>query len=1352
MALNFYLPRKLHNDEKEFTEAEVIASFKIIIILAEPGAGKTSLLESFSEQLNAKKNTANVFLKKSILEKKSALIIDALDELVRVDQSAIYELLGKAADIAPSTLILSSRSSEWEQAYSYQIKEFFEFEPEIFRLYPFSESEQQEIFENYKPDEDFEKFQQEINKYNLNPLLPNPQFLKLLADAYIQSNYSFPDRKSIFSQAFKGLAQEKNIAFSFRNDLNQKAKIELAEEIFAKIILSGAEGISTNDSGLDHLYPRIDSLLKLDSDQYLSLISTRLFKLSDNENQHIPIHKIVMEYGAANYLINKINSYRNNISLRQCLSIIAPNGIVRDELRGLVGWMAALGDKYIQESLIDIDPYAVIANGDPSQLLSSSKKYLLQKLMVLVEEDPFFRRNDMWRSFSIVNFFDDKSIFIIQKILSVDEEKNHLRGLILELLEKSIILKSICADLEKIVLNENIDKYIRDLACARLTEIENYDASIVLESLIKIRNNSSLNIASHIMEKIGISEVSYNLVLDFFMACTSLYPKDNNPDRKLIIGERYFIRQVVSNINYELIVDIINDLTVKIQCDCKKEFIECYCREGVSKVVGILLDRYFELEQKNHDPEIIWKWLKNLNFHNSKNEKDSVAVKVLQEKDELRQGIFKAAFTQNNGQNKNHEITRFNLISFRHAALRFKLDDYYFILDLAFEENNCYLWGYFAPTHQFYNSYESKMNYKIRQYAKKQAHKNNDFLRVWTQKNIQSIKQYKSNKKLINGRRIKNGKLKQQILRNNKIQYIENNQELIERVGNFSCLYDLARYTLYWPDRIEAEFGNCQIIKTILKNCISYIEPYIIDLKRDKKINFGSPAYNCEVVLYASCLEIFRETGNLKEINHELLEILRLNFDEKHPIIDRDEIKFFKNEVDRLLFTDIAKKDKFIKDYIEPQFYFSSTQKMKLNWLKYDDQFKSFREVLPLDWMHTYPQMNIENLEAVFSLCVKFCDQEKIRELVLQKCFQIKSELSKECENYNFLNDKANFWFIRAFFFLDEAEIEFYWKYLKEQEDTIFQLNNRIDSFYNSNDSLWPVLTPLKIWMILDHFVEIWPKVELSDTFGTINTSSETAYRFLKSLIWKLSQKKSKDALLIVNKLILDKRFVDMWAELKSIRSTLIRAINLLNFEAPAPELIVNFLDNDELATVESMRSLIIEELERFQNDLKGSETTSKDIFYNKQYINNKFSEKRRLNEIEATLRVADRLRLRLENKGITVNVEHQLKDSNRCDITFTKIIDNKRKLLVLESKGQWHEDLYNAASTQLFQKYSIHPDAEQQGIYFVLWFGANEKIANKVNHNIETASHLREVLETKLPVELKGMIDIFVLDVSLIN
>ena len=53
---------------------------------------------------------------------------------------------------------------------------------------------------------------------------------------------------------------------------------------------------------------------------------------------------------------------------------------------------------------------------------------------------------------------------------------------------------------------------------------------------------------------------------------------------------------------------------------------------------------------------------------------------------------------------------------------------------------------------------------------------------------------------------------------------------------------------------------------------------------------------------------------------------------------------------------------------------------------------------------------------------------------------------------------------------------------------------------------------------------------------------------------------------------------------------------------------------------------------------------------------------------------------------------------------------------LVIEAKGQWHNELYSAASTQLYQRYSVHPDAEQQGIYLVIWFAhvrplQNEKI-----------------------------------------
>lgn len=80
--------------------------------------------------------------------------------------------------------------------------------------------------------------------------------------------------------------------------------------------------------------------------------------------------------------------------------------------------MAALGDKFIQETLINIDPYAVLVNGDPSQLLPSSKKYVLEKLICLVEEDPYFRRSDMWRTFSISGFFDNDSVTTVKYILA----------------------------------------------------------------------------------------------------------------------------------------------------------------------------------------------------------------------------------------------------------------------------------------------------------------------------------------------------------------------------------------------------------------------------------------------------------------------------------------------------------------------------------------------------------------------------------------------------------------------------------------------------------------------------------------------------------------------------------------------------------------------------------------------------------------------------------------------------------------------------------------------------------------------------------------------------------------------
>jgi hypothetical protein len=58
-----------------------------------------------------------------------------------------------------------------------------------------------------------------------------------------------------------------------------------------------------------------------------------------------------------------------------------------------------------------------------------------------------------------------------------------------------------------------------------------------------------------------------------------------------------------------------------------------------------------------------------------------------------------------------------------------------------------------------------------------------------------------------------------------------------------------------------------------------------------------------------------------------------------------------------------------------------------------------------------------------------------------------------------------------------------------------------------------------------------------------------------------------------------------------------------------------------------------------------------------------------------------------------------------------------------------------------------VSPTAEEQGVNFVLWLGADEKIAGLKNRENLQSSDLEKKLEESLPVELVYKIDIVVLD-----
>ena len=210
MCPTFYLPRNLSSKDKTYSETKLLAASNYIVVLAEPGGGKTELMKSLAQQLGTSPVTANVFAHTEANIQYCPLVIDAFDELAKVDQTGIHRLLANAKKANPTHVIISSRSSEWDTASTNAFKEFLSDSPLVVRLCEFNEVEQQAIFNHHFPGEDFVAFHAEVARFDLQMLHPNPQFLQLFADAYIESDRHFTDKRSIFAQAVERLAKEVN--------------------------------------------------------------------------------------------------------------------------------------------------------------------------------------------------------------------------------------------------------------------------------------------------------------------------------------------------------------------------------------------------------------------------------------------------------------------------------------------------------------------------------------------------------------------------------------------------------------------------------------------------------------------------------------------------------------------------------------------------------------------------------------------------------------------------------------------------------------------------------------------------------------------------------------------------------------------------------------------------------------------------------------------------------------------------------------------------------------------------------------------------------------------------------------
>ncbi len=1325
-----YIQRRLAVNSKYITEEEAISSSDIIIVLAEPGAGKTELLDYFARSRKAKRHRASIFSHKDNFEQTSILIIDALDEVARQDETAVDRIIVKAFEKNAEKTIFASRSYVWSNERNKFIEDCSGKKPLVLRLEPFNENEQRLLFQNNFPEEDFSVFRNEAIIYGLEQILGNPMFFKLFVEGYIQNGRTFQSKRRIFHSAIERLAQEdnKNKTLSKRPPISEI--VDVASELFAKILLSGASGISISERLDDYDYPYVNALSTYHVDTISCVLNSRLFKPNEDADTHEPIHRIVAEYCAAQYLVKRLTDLSDTFSLRRLLAIISPNLVIRDELRGLLGWLAALGNEKIQVEIIKIDPYAVLANGDPSQLTAKSKKLLLQRLDSLSNIDPYFRNADRWRQFNVSGFFTNDVMDELRLILAKSTDESHLRGLILELLQGEQAAQFLVPELRAIMLDQTNDLTNRLLANGCLKAVETYDAALEdFKSLLSEATPNALINASELISGKLLDPPDNNLLLELFHSLANAKPKNNRNTRE-IIDLKLSIKDVTSTITFEQTCFLLDNLTEGLQCTCgARDRYLCHCREEISKIVSYLLDRYFDVGTTQHVPEKIWGWIKNLKFEKNSSSMKSTSALVLKKNDSLRQSIQLLALKDQNDPEKIWKTIRDLNWGKLHQSLFFSSADYEVIVDYAFNSNNPVLWIAFAPPHKFFA--EERGPNPLRAKMRHQALEKKEFMREWVIKNrlwkkVESEEGWTS-------RGQKRREHRQSAIQEENFAFLKNNREMIEKGQHFGFNHAFAQRYLYSPKELNQVVDDIKTAENALIHSLNFLLPKVPtlpELANREKINIAE-------VLHAGCLVKFRKTGTLSDIDKKILQCVKTEVRQLEGYSDEEE-KLLEEEIDTQIFNNERDVETFAKEFIEPNILNSSEGPHNLHWLESKSAFEPLSAKLSSEWLDQDHLVSPQKINELFDMCARCSDQNWLTSLIKKRCKELTSNINHQ-ENEE-SKSRKEFWFLRHFFFLDQDENGI-WDDVLSKREGIFSIASRSDRFERYSSAGWPNLNSEKIYAIFDAYIEKWPKVYLPSSWGSGSPKDETAYRFLTNLIWDITKdENSSRAIRVINTMLKDSRFEDFRNDLLSIKASTIRKHSLKNFETPLPGEIVSMLDSNEVATVEDLRSLIIEEFDSIQKWLQGTDTDPLDMFWLKG---------ERIDEIPARNRIVEFLQRRLPALDISANIEHHMSNSNRCDFTVTKMINGKRRLLVCEVKGQWHQDLFTAIEKQLNERYAIHPDAKQQGIFLALWFGPNEKVANRKKHNIKSAEELRIKIFETMPEELQGFIDIYVMNLS---
>jgi hypothetical protein len=480
--------------EEQLERLSDLRDQKVVVVLGDPGLGKTTALKREAEATGGAFMSIRQFGLRLDHEipQDVPLFLDGLDEH-RADGSPkdkIDALVLRLKRLAIKQVRLSCRVHDWFGSSDLQaIEEISPSQPPtVAQLLALNEEEIEQILHKLGVS-DAAGFRQYARQAGVEGWLDNPQSLRLLYQA-VSGGAKWPtNRLELFQQASEVVAREENDLRRTGTSLDVAVTdiLDIAGGICAIHLISG-QPVATRRARHSREVAPFSAVAKLGPPEVVhAAMQSRIFEVDVN-GVASPQHRTSAEFLAARYLSRRIIS--GSLPRERMIALItSSNGQVPSELRGLYAWLPVL---LPADRILDLhrrDPYSVLAYGDARSLPAAIRRDTLLALGDM--DDPWFRSKAATEpglgSLVTIDLENELSTLLSDKGAHV-----HARTFVCDALAANRGPISLLTDLETIILDAAEVPYLRETALDALLSISDSVGNSALPQTIYTRLQSQL--------------------------------------------------------------------------------------------------------------------------------------------------------------------------------------------------------------------------------------------------------------------------------------------------------------------------------------------------------------------------------------------------------------------------------------------------------------------------------------------------------------------------------------------------------------------------------------------------------------------------------------------------------------------------------------------------------------------------------------------------------------------------------------------------------------------------------------------------------------------------------------------